>query len=354
MPGMILAKPIFRVDGNMLLSEGLTLSEAYIERLKDMHYKFIWIEDGQLIDVIPEDFIDSQTQLQISKCVKEVTDIFKQNKNFPAIKLQKVMQDILVDIINNRHLLICLENIREYNKDDYLFNHSVNVAVISVAIGLVLGYPIGKLHDLGLGAILHDIGKTALPADISFHVGNDKGPGVFSPADIEAYKNHTWVGYEYIKSNREIKVTSAHIALQHHEKYDGTGFPRGIKGNDIIDFARIATIANDYDILSNGQGRMKGLPPHKVYAILQKRSGTYYDPYILDKFIQKIALYPQSTKVKLSNQMIGIVVRQNTSDHKRPVVRVFWDLKGNILPRSEDIDLLKETSLEIVDVIDNF
>lgn len=344
--GFKLAQAIFGPKGQMLLSKGTELTETFVQRLKDLGYVSIYVDDGLIDDSLPDEIISSKTRMQVANSIKEVTEHFKLNKGIKLSHFKKVMSDILNDVISNRSVLASLTDIRTADSDDHLFNHAINVTAISVLIGIHLFYSNEKLHDLGMGVLLHDLGKATLPPFIT-----TKPMEQLTQGEFELYEKHTWNGFEILRSVAEIKITSAHVALQHHEKVDGSGFPRGLKGNNILEFARIAAIADTYDNLSNDWGTRKKLPAHKVYDYLQSRSGTYFDSNILDRFIQKIALYPQGTKVLMNNGKSGFVIRQNSLDNMRPIVRLFWNTE-NDLTVPEEIDLLADKSLSIVEVLE--
>lgn len=344
--GLKLGQPILGSNGQMLLGQGTELTEHFIERLKSMGYSQIYVDDGLIDDSVPEELISNLTRIRVATTIREITENFRLTNKLNVMKFRKVMDLIVSDVLNNKRILASLSDIRTADPNDLLFNHSINVSALSVLIGIHLYYSEQKLYELGMGVLLHDIGKTALPDKFITAAPHD-----FSPEEQEIYRQHTWNGYQILRSNPEIKLVSAAIALQHHERFDGLGWPRSLKGQNILEYARIAAIADTYDSLSNDKGSFKRLPAHKVYEYLQTNSGTLFDPKILDRFIQKIALYPQGSKIILNNGKSGFVLRQNSSNNSRPVVRLFW-FEGKELPNPEEVDLLREPAMFILDVIE--
>ncbi len=344
--GLRLGKPIIGINGHMLLGKGTELTKHFIKRLKSLGYTQVYVEDGLIDDSTPDELISNATRVQIASSISEITANFRLTNKLNVIKFNNVMHTILTNVLNNKRMLASLTDIRTSDPNDFLFNHSINVSALSVLIGIHLYYSDQKLFELGMGVLLHDIGKVALPdkfLSVSFNE--------LTSEEQEIYRQHTWNGYHILRANPEIKLVSAAIALQHHERFDGSGYPRSLKGTSILEYARIASIADTYDNLSNDKGTFKRLPAHKVYQYLQSRSGIDYDPKILDRFIQKIALYPQGTKIILNNKKSGFVLRQNNSNNSRPVVRLFW-LEDKELAQPEEVDLLREPSLCIEKVVE--
>ncbi len=343
-PGSKLSRTIYSANGQILLRQGTSLSSKYIQRLKRMGYTSIYIDDGLMDDIILDENISEETRLQTVTCIKEVMENVKYSKSINTGHVKKTVSKIVDDIMCRRELMLNLSDIRSH--DDYTFYHSVNVTVISVIIGICLYYNYDQLCDLGLGVLLHDIGKTQIPLEI---LGK---PDRLTQEEYEIIKKHTWYGFEALRSNPEIKITSAHVALQHHERYNGSGYPRQLKGEDILEFARITAIADVYDAMSNDRCYRKKIPIHKVRQYLTESSGTLFDSKILNRFIEKVAFYPQGTKVILNNGESGVVIRQNNVDPIRPVLRLFW-YNGILLPKPKEINLLDHPSLSIVKVIES-
>lgn len=343
--GDILAKSIYGIDNIMLLKKGTILSCNYILKLKRLGFNSLYIEDGLIDDVIIDELISDETRNQAIISIKNVTNKLKNNLTINISILKNVVNDILDEVQSNRNMMACLNDICSY--DDYTFSHSVNVTVLSLLIGMNSFYDRNKLLDLGTGVILHDIGKVQI------------SPKIINKADkltyceYETVKKHTEIGFEMLHGNIDIKITSAHIAFQHHERYDGSGYPRGLKGKDILGFARIASIADVFDAMGNDRCYRKKLPLQEVYKYLSSESGKLFDPLILEKFIQRIAVYPQGIMVMISDGRKGFVVRQNCDEPEKPVVRLFWDCDGATMSQPKEVNLLNQPELSIIRVIEN-
>lgn len=341
-PGSKLARNIYNPGGQILLRQKTILTQKFLDRLKTMGFYAVFIEDGLMDDIDLEETISEKTRLQATNCIREVVDNFKYSRTIQIGHVKKVVTGIVDDIIENSDLMLNLTDIRSY--DDYTFHHSVNVTVISVMIGLCLHYDYNRLCDLGLGVLLHDIGKTMIPVETI------NKPGRLTHEEYQIVKQHTWHGFEILRSEQDMKITSAHVALQHHERYDGSGYPRQLKGQDILEYARIAAIADVYDAMTSERCYRSKIPVNEVRQYLLDNSGTLFDPVILNRFLEKISLYPQGTKVVLNDGRSGLVIKNNCMDTTRPLLRLFWN-NGSPLTKPVEINLYNDISLHIVEVV---
>jgi HD-GYP domain-containing protein (c-di-GMP phosphodiesterase class II) len=343
--GSILARPIRDSSGRILLVEGITLTRNFLIKLKDLGYDLLFIQDERFKDVEINDAISDKTKELAYKAICSVTTTLEKDQN-SAIDMDVVhnaVVNILDDLMYSFDILSNLTDIMGYDK--YTFHHSVNTTVLALVLGMGIGYNESNLLELGMGVLMHDIGKTNVPKEIL----NKKGS--LTKEEFMEIKKHTIYGYENIRRNRDFSILSAHVALQHHEKWGGEGYPRGLKGTEIHEFGRIAAIADVYDALSNKRPYRNALQPYQAYEYILAQSGFQFDPKIVKAFIRLVAVYPTGTGVSLSNGLRGNVIRQNTTLPTRPVVRVIFD--GNEpLDNYVDYDLSKHLSLMITKVED--
>lgn len=334
-PGDILGYPIFRKDGAILLNAGVKLTASYIEQLKELGITHIYIQDEISQDIVIPEPIKLETKME---ALKVIADNFHRScKGLPldAEAVRKVVNDIVDEILSNDQILINLHDIRSF--DNYIFSHSLSVTVISIVVGKRLGYNDRFLRDLGIGCMLHDIGKLDVPKEIL-----DK-PEKLTPEEYEIVKFHTHYGYRRIREqDGDIPVTSANVAWEHHERYDGTGYPRGLKGEKIHIFSRIAGVSDVYDAMTSDRIYRKAYPPNESIEFIMGASGTLFDYEIVSAFVRSIAPYPVGDIVLLSTGETAIVVDVNRDFPLRPVVRV---LKGD---KWEDVDLMTKTNISIL------
>lgn len=341
--GSRISKTIYNSKGQVLLSAGTVLTGRYVKRLKELGFTSVFVDDGLIDDISLDEAISEETRVQAVNCIRSIMQNVSKNNVVHTAPVSKAVDCIIDDLLKNREIMLNLSDIRSY--DDYTFSHSVNVTVISVFIGMCLHYRKDRLKDLGMGVLLHDVGKTHIPPDII------NKPGKLTAEEYELVKKHTWYGFETLRKSPGIKLTSAHVALQHHERQDGSGYPRSLKGDEIIEFARISAIADVYDAMTSDRCYRKSIPVHKVCQYLAESSGRQFDSHILDRFIEKVALYPQGTRVTLNDGRSGIITKQNNGIPTRPVVRLFWTKKGH-LPKPLNVNLAEHLELTIEDILE--
>ena len=340
-PGMRLAKAIFTSDGRVLLTSGIELKDNYIERLRTQGINDIFIEDEISAGVEIPEVICEGTRLEAKAIVKNLMD----DRNFAGSinsgRVKEIINKIMDELLSNRDVLVNLSEIKSV--DDYTFEHSVNVCVLSLITGIGLGFNINRLKDLGIGAILHDIGKLKIPEEIL------KKPSQLSVEEFEEIKKHTIYGYEILKDNSNISMVSAFIAFGHHERYDGSGYPLQLRGENIHQCARIVAVADVYDALPSDRVYRRTLRRHEVVEYITSLGSHHFDKDIVEQFIKYIAVYPVGTGVVLNTRERGLVVRVEKSMPTRPVVKIIYNEKGQKLINYSEIDLSKKLNIHVVD-----
>jgi HD-GYP domain-containing protein (c-di-GMP phosphodiesterase class II) len=227
--------------------------------------------------------------------------------------------------------------------DDYTFAHSVNVCVLSIISGIGLGYSISRLKELGVGAILHDIGKLKVPQELL------KKPSQLTVEEFEEIKKHTIYGYEILKNNKKVSMVSAFIAFGHHERYDGSGYPLQLKGESIHHCARIVAVADVYDALTSDRVYRKKIKPHEAIEYILSLSAHHFDEEIVQSFIRFVAIYPVGTGVILNTKERGVVISENKDMPTKPVIRVVYSEKGKKVSKYYEIDLSSSKNVFITE-----
>ncbi len=339
-PGMKVGRTIYNVDGRPLLVSGMVLNENYIQRLRDYGIGSLIIKDDMFEELEePPDIISEQTRLESVKTVKEVFRNFENKKRIDLKSVQKTVNILIDDVLSNRELLINFSDIRTY--DDYIFSHSVQVCVLSIITGLSMGLDQLKLKELGTGALIHDIGKTRLEKELL------NKPGQLTPEEFNEIKRHSEHGFEILRANREISLLSAHIAFQHHERWDGKGYPRGLRGEEIHLYSRIVSVADVFDALVADRPYRKAFSTNQAISLMRRMSGTQFEPNILELLMTNIAEFPIGSVVTLSSGEIGVVVDTNKEMPTQPVVRVVFNKRWKPLTTVREIDLIKDNTVHI-------
>ncbi|MDP4095624.1 HD domain-containing protein [Paenibacillus sp. P96] len=327
-PGQYLGKTVYSSNGTVMLSAGVQLTVFMINTLNRIGVTMLYIQDPDFDDVEPEDILSDATKLVVIQEMNDAFSAIRSGKDWSTKKVNVSVDRILEDVMNGKETLVQLTDIRTADNAQYV--HAVNVCLMSTLIGINMGLNYGQLKDLAIGALLHDIGKTGT-ADMA------------KQQDI-LKSHHTWSGFEILKNKREFSLMVAHVALQHHERVDGTGMPRSLTAEEIHLNARIVAVANTYDNLVNdfNGGRML---PHEACEKMMAMSGTVLDHKVLVEFTRIISVYPNGTAVKLSTKEAGVVVRQHRGLPGRPVVRMVKE-SGHDLDVKE-IDLAQHTTIFI-------
>jgi len=336
---MVLAKSIFYRDC-LILKEGQTDIDRFVNRLQNMGIEYVYIEDSKSIGIEIPDAISEETRLLCKRVLRQTIEEFQNNSTFNFSNMTDVISTILDDIFKNEDVQMSLNDISA--ADDYTFTHSVSTTVYTLLIANQLKYTRSMLEKLAIGTLLHDMGKVLLDKEIIFK------QDTLTPEEFEYIKQHTTLGYEWLKKCVNITELSRIISLYHHERMDSSGYPMGIPAGTIHEFSRIVAIADVFDALTTDRCYRKKWSTVKAVNYLIKESNTKFDTQLVAVFIKQIAIYPNGTLVRLSNQTVGVVKEQNRSMPLRPIIRVIENEIGEEIDMYE-MDLMKELSITILE-----
>ena len=230
------------------------------------------------------------------------------------------------------------------NCNDYLFNHAVCGYFFAMMLGMSCGIEGHRLRDLGLGALLRDVGMITISRDIL------NKPGSLTPEEMAIVKLHTEKGFEILQRNPEISLASANCALQHHERYDGSGYPRGARESSIHEFAQMTALADVYSSMTANTPYRKALSVYDTLAIIAKTGAAYFNPELVKTFISNVAIFPLGAVVRLNNQAIGIVNDYEDELRTKPVVNITKNASGERINQTVTIDLETNPALYIAEV----
>lgn len=343
-PGMILGKSIYNNDGLILLGEGVRLTDNLIRRLGNLDLSYVFIEDAKTEGIEVPSLISDETRLA---AIQSIKTSFKSMEEKPKLKgsflhlgktFNGMMEDMLDEISKVEESMVLLTDI---NTNDYnLYQHSLNVCLYSMVLGISYGYSREDTRVLGLGALLHDIGKTRLSPKILHK------PGRLTDQEFIEMQRHTLLGFEMLKDEPNIPLLSAHCALQHHERLDGSGYPRRLQGHEIHEYAKWIAITDSFDAMTTHRVYRPAMLPHQAVEVMYAGSGTLYEQRFLALFRDRMAIYPPGISVGLSTGESGVVAKINNNVPHRPVVRVLTGPDGTDLAVPYDLDLSK--SLDVI------
>ena len=226
-------------------------------------------------------------------------------------------------VVHNANALMWLTQLK--NQDEYTSIHSLNVSILSIAFGHFLGMEEEQLAVLGLGALLHDLGKMRIDPDIL------NKPARLTTAEFEQMKQHPQLGYELLRRDDSLPPEVLQIALSHHERNNGSGYTTGTQGAGIPYFVKLASIVDVYDAISSDRCYHRGVSPQETLGIIYKMAPNEFDTEIVQSFIQCIGVYPIGSVVELTTGEVGVLVGNNPAQKLKPQVLLVTD--GNKLPR---------------------
>ena len=359
-------KDIYLDNDFIAISKYIKITDEDINRLKKWDINEVFIKDLKSEDATHNSVQDFEKFLREYKVFKNIyLNIIKQTKNnlgnfrhnnLVNMKELNEIIDGLLDIMNrNLNSFIELLSIFNFNKEDFYYVRSLNVAIISLIIGKQMKLSDGILKKLGLGAILYDIGLVKVPEKIL------NKQYKHSPEEYAEIKKHTVYGYKLMKSNFRFEEEVAVISLEHHEYFNGKGYPRGISGNEIHLYAKIVAVAHEAEkVMKNRRISIdeKSLNFNKNNNVEKKLlfdavrhiihgAKIKYDPTISKVFVAIFSVYPIGSVVILNDNRKGLVFATNTNFPIRPIIKIVSDNSGNIIENGEVVNLVENNQIFI-------
>lgn len=327
--GMIIARSIFNADAQDILSSGSELNRVRIERLTSLGIEEVYIQDDEPVHDILDDSIRKKTISLVKKAFLETKEALSDEY---AARITEIVDEILNQLLNNEHLMMNLKDVKLF--DEYTYFHSVNVMSISLICGIGLNLDREDLLDLGISALLHDIGKTLIPLDIL------NNPGQLSEKEFAVVKKHSQIGYDMVSPSGILSEKVKLGILDHHERFDGSGYPNGKRGVDISLFGRIISTADVYDALTSTRVYKRSMLTSEAIEYIYACAGTSFDPEVVKVFLTYVMPFPIGTFVKLSDSSLGQVVENHKELPYRPKIKVV--IKENKPVSPYYVDLLKD------------
>ncbi len=319
-PGMCLARDITYFDGSV----GTIVTMKLGSKLTDMNITQM-ISSGSVTGA----FIDEKSSevriiSSINTQIKEdaINNLHSLADNFmdsgkgitesDIDKIGNTAEQLIDELSGKKDILINIADIKMY--DDYTFHHCLSVAIMSIAIGVEMGLPRSQLNELGVAGMLHDIGKVSIPIEII----NKKGR--LTNDEFGTVKLHPVYAAQHIKARNLVSTDCLAGVLMHHERWDGSGYPFGLKEEQIHLYARIMAVADVYDALTSNRPYRNPSPPNEAIEFIMGGMGSHFDENVVKAFLRKVAPYPVGSRVKLSNGENATVLKNNNAYPLRPVV----------------------------------
>lgn len=251
-----------------------------------------------------------------------------------AVEVEQVdhmVEDITGSILRNSGAILGLLTIK--NKDDYTFLHCVSVCALLVAFCRTLKLDQETTHQAGMGGLLHDTGKALVPDKIL------NKPGKLTDQEFEVMKRHPRDGSEILLKSPGVGPIPREIALHHHERLDGKGYPDQLAAGGIPQLVRMAAIVDVYDAITANRCYHQGMPATDALRKLHEWSAFHFDPQLVQAFIRCVGIYPVGGLVRLESGYLGVVVGQNEASLLQPKLKVIFSTKSNAHVLPYDLDL---------------
>ncbi|MFZ5647947.1 MAG: HD-GYP domain-containing protein [Bacillota bacterium] len=347
-PGMKLGHTVYNGKGEVLLASGVVLDDWYIQKLALWGVEFIFVDDCVPGNITAKDVISEETR---AAAVRQVKNILLEAKESGRLvidpqSLYNTVGEFANQLLSKRNLLFNLVDLR--TQDEYTFAHSVNVCILALMTGITLGYNRDQLSLLGVGALLHDLGKVKMPDEIL------NKPDKLTSEEFELIKQHAYWGNEMIRDASNLGDIPAIVALQHHENYDGSGYPSGSKGDEIHEYAQITAISDRFDAITADRVYRKAFPPHEAFEMCAASGDFLFKDKIVKAFMFNIAAYPAGTMVELNNGMVAVSVDTPKGYPLFPKVRVIYDENGRPANQNIEITLFTKPGLYVTRVLNEY
>ncbi|HBI51330.1 MAG TPA: HD-GYP domain-containing protein [Ruminococcaceae bacterium] len=334
--GMVTADNVIEPGTDrVLLLKGTTLDSVMIFNLKERYnVGEVFIRKNFSASTISAEM---RAEIDIHQSLSTLKDVFGSDDEKPLKEFTKeaskqisnVANDLITSLYADDNILLKMHQLQSY--DDYTYKHCLRVAMMSVTIGKSLDLPRSKMRDLCEAALLHDIGKRTIDIDII------RKPGRLTDDEFTAIKKHPQNGYILLRKNGGYSEEIMNAVLMHHEKFDGTGYPLGLKGEQITYLARIITVADVYDALTSNRPYRQPWSVAEAEEFMMGGANTHFDYDIITAFLNAFAPYPVGENVILSDGRHAVVI-SNNSNVLRPVIRLTDEGEGD----------------EVIDLYNNF
>ncbi|MFT6985994.1 MAG: putative nucleotidyltransferase with HDIG domain [Psychromonas sp.] len=306
----------------------------------------------KVIDQRPADKVErvsarqevGQAKIVFAEAGMFITEMMANVKMGQHVELEQVtpvINKMSASILRNPNALLGLSRIRVMDK--YTFEHSVSFSVLMMAFAKSMGLSQKIIKEVGIGGLLHDIGKTLTPNEIL------NKPGKLTEQEFLIMKEHVVDSRKILEKTAGLSQIAMDIAAQHHEKFDGNGYPLGLKGDQISLYGQMSAVVDVYDALTADRCYHVGKEPSEVLKLLLKWGGSHFNPELVQKFIQSVGIYPAGSLVLLSNYHLATVIDINENMLK-PQVELFLNTKKRCYVPRKIINLSACDDIKILSV----
>lgn len=270
---------------------------------------------------------------EANRIVKGIITDIRLGQQIEMEKVEPLVESMVDSIFRHQDALIPLARLKTH--DEYTFQHSVSVCALMVAFARGLKLSRDIIKEIAIGALLHDVGKAKVPDSIL------NKPAKLTDAEFGKMKSHVVQSIIILQNTPGISQIALDVAGQHHERFDGTGYPNRLKGNEISLYGQMGAIVDVYDAITSERVYHKGMPPTEALKKLLEWSKFHFDPGMVQTFIRTLGIYPSGSLVRLGNNRLGIVLEQNAEKMLQPIVKIFYHAEKQYYLPPEEIDLAR-------------
>lgn len=268
-----------------------------------------------------------------NRIVKNLMMDIRLGKQIELDKVDPMVEGVVDSIFRNKNALMPLALLKDH--DDYTFQHSVSVCALMVAFARGLNMDRATIKEIASGALLHDVGKAQVPDEIL------NKPAKLTDAEFLKMKNHVVQSKIILQATPGVSQIALDVASQHHERFDGSGYPNKLTGQEISTYGQMGAIVDVYDALSSDRVYHKGMPPTLALKKLLEWSNHHFDPRMTQVFIRAVGIYPTGSLVRLESGSLGVVMEQNETDLLHPTVKIIFSATKNCYIQPRVVDLRK-------------
>src|SRR5919206_679722 len=266
--------------------------------------------------------------------MRDVISAVRIGKTLDADRLKSAVTSMTQSVLRNPDALLLFSQLR--TKGEYAESHALDVSIYMITFGRFLQLEPGQIEFLGYLGLLQDIGKVRLPKELL------EKRGRLTIEEFEQAKLHVNYSVEILRSTPGLPGDLARIAALHHERHDGSGYPKGLRGSEIGMIGSIAALVDTFDSLTVKRPYADAVSPSAAISMLYKWRGVFYDAHLVEQFIRCIGIFPVGSMVELNTGEVGVVIAQNLTRRLLPRVMVIRDAQGNPLLPHKMLDLARE------------
>ena len=295
--------------------------------------------------------IVKELRKEVCQAIDEIMINVKDDKKLDIHRTKGVVSSMTESILRNPNAFLWMRILKD--KDSYTYSHCMDSSALAIAFGRYMGLSRTELEDLGIGALLSDVGKMQVPPELL------NKPGKLTEKEFEIVKKHVEYSVGIMQKSGNLSKTAISTAAAHHERFDGSGYPRGLKGREIPVLGRMAAIVDCYDAITSERPYRRPISANEAVRRLYEWRGSAFQSELVEQFIQTLGTYPTGSIVELNTGQVGIVVSQNRLRRLRPKIMLVLDANKHKYNFAPMVDLLNETHdsdgnpLEIVKVLES-